>query len=308
MQLYKSRTFGEFFSDTFTFMKRNGKHFFKHYFVINGAVLLTFIALLFIAFYFFGDFLGFGGVRASGVDFDNFANENASMFVVIFGLLIVVGLIMGGLNYTFTPIYLKLYAENGKEFGTANIIGMYKKNLGKIIIFFLVCIVLSIPTIIAAAIPYLVLMFTFVGVYWLIAIIIFMYNGAFMEYLNGEKGIFECFSYSLSLIFGKKFWAASGAMWLFYLMISIIIAIPVVILYMFFLVSFITDAQVGNGPENTTAFMTVLLLVYTLFLLFAVIANNFYQLNQGIVFYSLKEEKENINTKSIIDEIGASEE
>ncbi|UNY98703.1 hypothetical protein MQE36_16700 [Zhouia spongiae] len=308
MELYKSRTFGDFFSDSFAFFKQNGKHFFKNYFIINGVFILAFIAVLFMGFYFFGDFLGLSGVQASGVDFDHFANENAGVFILLFSLMVIIITLMSVINYTFTPFYLKLYEAKGKDFSTKDIIDTYKQNLGKVIIFVLVCILLMIPTVIAAAIPYLILMFTFVGIYWMVGIIMFIYNGAFLEYINSKKGVFESFGYSITLIFGKKFWHASGAIWLYYLMVSFIIAIPIVILYFFFIISIITEKNFDENPVANPMFLIALIVVYALILLMAVIANNFIQLNQGIVYYSLKEEKENINTKSIIDEIGTSTE
>ncbi|ETN96522.1 hypothetical protein SAMN04487906_2908 [Zhouia amylolytica] len=308
MELYKSRTFGDFFSDTFAFLKQNGKHFFKQYFIINGVFILAFIAVLFMGFYFFGDFLGLSGVQASSVDFENFANENAGVFILLISLLIIIVTIISVVNYTFTPFYLKLYEANGKNFSTKDIIATYKENIGKVILFFLVCILLMIPTAIVAAIPYIILMFTFVGVYWMVGIIMFIYNGAFLEYIHSKKGVFESFGYSMSLIFGKKFWHASGAIWLFYLMIGIVMLIPFLFLYFFVIVSVLTEQNLDQNPGSNITFLVILLIVYALILILAIIANNFIQLNQGIVFYSLKEEKENINTKSVIDQIGTSTE
>ena len=45
MQLYKSRGFGEYFQDTFAFLKQNGKHLFKHFFIINGIFLLILMVI-----------------------------------------------------------------------------------------------------------------------------------------------------------------------------------------------------------------------------------------------------------------------
>jgi len=45
MQLYKSRDFSAFFQDTFAFLKQNGKHYFKHYFIVNGIFLMILMVL-----------------------------------------------------------------------------------------------------------------------------------------------------------------------------------------------------------------------------------------------------------------------
>jgi hypothetical protein len=54
--------------------------------------------------------------------------------------------------------------------------------------------------------------------------------------------------------------------------------------------------------------MTVMMLaIFLLTFLVSSILNVVLQLNQGIVYYSLKEDNENINTKSDIDLIGSGE-
>jgi hypothetical protein len=54
--------------------------------------------------------------------------------------------------------------------------------------------------------------------------------------------------------------------------------------------------------------MTVMMLaIFLLTFLVSSILNVVVQLNQGIVYYSLKEDNENINTKSDIDLIGSGE-
>jgi hypothetical protein len=47
--------------------------------------------------------------------------------------------------------------------------------------------------------------------------------------------------------------------------------------------------------------------IFLLTFLVSSILNVIVQINQGVVFYSLKEDNENINTKSDIDLIGSSE-
>ena len=53
--------------------------------------------------------------------------------------------------------------------------------------------------------------------------------------------------------------------------------------------------------------MIVMLVVFFITFIVGTILNDITQLNQGIVFYSLKEDNENINTKSVIDQIGSGE-
>ena len=71
--------------------------------------------------------------------------------------------------------------------------------------------------------------------------------------------------------------------------------------------SIFTNIENTNQEDIGNIMMIVMLLVFFLSFLIGAILGSIVQLNQGIVFYSLKEQNENINTKSIIDQIGSSE-
>ena len=78
---------------------------------------------------------------------------------------------------------------------------------------------------------------------------------------------------------------------------------------MFFMGSLFTTVPEGNvNPQEIGAtFMVIMLAVFFVTFIVGSVLNNITQLNQGIVFYSLKEDNENINTKSVIDQIGSGE-
>jgi len=62
-----------------------------------------------------------------------------------------------------------------------------------------------------------------------------------------------------------------------------------------------------NPQEIAASFMVLMMVIFFITFIVGTILNNITQLNQGIVFYSLKEDNENINTKSVIDQIGSGE-
>ena len=314
MQLYKSRDFSAFFQDTFLFIKQNGKHYFKHYFIINGIFLLILMILGYFLTKFYSEFL-FGGVLQGGNNataFDDYMNENFGMFVLLISIFIVAGLIAGLISYSYTAIYLKLFVKHhGKNFETPQIIKLYKQHIGKLFIFLLCSIIIGIPLVIVMGIGAFVLMITIIG-FLLIPVLVgafsLFYNMTLMEYLEEKRGIWDSFGYAWTLI-TKKFWAAVGSVGLFYLMAYVAQNVITIIPYLFFMGSIFTSLPEGNpNPQDIGATFTVMMLV-VFFITFIVgaILNNITQLNQGIVFYSLKEENENINTKSVIDQIGSGE-
>ncbi|WP_299555661.1 hypothetical protein [Seonamhaeicola sp.] len=313
MQLYKSRGFSEFFQDTFGFLKQNGKHFFKHYFIVNGIFLLILLAMGYFFTKFYTDVV-FGGL-ASGqgaTALDNYMNENLGLFIVFLLVFLIVALISATVSYAYVPIYLKLYEEKGgKHFSSNEVITVYKNSIGKLVIYIICCIVLAIPMLILFMIGAFALMITIIGILALPLLVggfMLFFTMVLMEYLDNKKGIWDCFGYSWDLL-SSKFWAAVGSVGLFYLMSYIAQNVVSLIPYFFGMASFLTTIEQGGPTEEEigSAMMVIMMLVFFLSFLVSAILGNIVQLNQGIVFYSLKEDKENINTKDIIDLIGSGE-
>ena len=315
MQLYKSRDFSSFFQDTFAFLKLNGKHYFKHFFIVNGFFLLILMVIGYFIMEFYTDFL-FGGVLQGGNSntvVDDYLNENAGILILLAVIFIIVGLFAGLISFSYTAIYLKLYSENGgNNFDSQHIVQVYKQNIGKLFIFLLCSILLGIPIMIALGIGAFILIITIIGILltpFLIGAFLLFYNLTLMEYLQHNRGIWDSFGYAWTLM-TKKFLAAVGSVGLFYLMAYVVQNVIALIPYLFGMASLFTTINDGGNPnpqEVGGTFMVIMLAVFFITFFVGTILNNITQLNQGIVFYSLKEENENINTKSVIDQIGYGE-
>jgi hypothetical protein len=312
MQLYKSRDFSAFFQDTFAFLKQNGKHYFKHYFIINGIFLM----ILMVLGYFFTKFyseLIFGGILQSNPNaIDDYMNDNLGLFILLVFVFLTVGLIAGLISYAYTAIYLKLYIKNnGSNFNTKAIIDSYKANIGKLFVYLLCGLLIAFPILIVSGIAMFVLAITIIG-FLLFPLVIgalsLFYNMTLMEYIEDKKGIWDSFGHAWTLL-TSKFWAAVGSVGLFFLMSYIVQNVITLIPYIFGMASLFTTIDSGSiAPQDVGGTMMVIMLI-VFFITFVVgsILNNIVQLNQGIVYYSLKEDQENINTKSIIDQIGSGE-
>ncbi|WP_138433867.1 hypothetical protein [Winogradskyella algicola] len=313
MQLYKSRSFGEFFQDTFSFLRQNGGHLYKNFFIINGI----FILILMVLGYFFSNFyteVVFGGLTNNNPNaIEDYLNQNASIVVVFVLLFVTIGLVSAIISYAFVPIYLKLYAKNdGKNFTASDIINEYKANIGNIFIYLICAIVIAIPLLILAGVISFILAITIIGIILLpivIGAISLYYQGTLMEYIENEKSVWESFGYSWTVM-SSKFWAAIGSVGLFFLMVYIVQNIVVMIPYFVFIVDMMTDINSGTAAtsqEISKSASVMMIIIFVLSYLVGLVLNLIVQVNQGIVFYSLKEDIENINTKSDIDLIGSGE-
>lgn len=311
MQLYKSRGFSEYFQDTFAFLKLYGKHFFKHYLIINGIFLIIMMVMM----YFFTKFytnLIFGGLSGNPTLLDDYMNENMGLFILIASVFVIVALVAGVISFAFVPLYLKLFSEReGQNFGTSELINAYKANIGKILIFLICGLLLGIPLAIVLGIGAFMLIITIIGILMipvLIGAFSLFYNMTLMEYMEKKRGIWDSFGYAWTLM-SAKFWPAVGSVGLFLLMSYMIQSVLSLIPYVFGMASlFITIESGTTNPQEVGATMTVVMLaIFFLSFFVGALLSVVVQLNQGVVFYSLKEDIENTNTKSVIDQIGSGE-
>ncbi|QLE01590.1 hypothetical protein HX109_08435 [Galbibacter sp. BG1] len=311
MQLYKSRTFGAYFSDTFTFLKENGKHFYKNYFIVNGLFILILLALTFFFSRYYLDFIFADSFSAEYQDSPGvFAKGNEFLLLVFFFIFFVVAACVAIINYAYTPIYFKLYDKNsGAYFSKDEIFNQLKSNLGKIFLFLLAGVLIAIPIFLVVFIAVAVLAVTIIGIPLIIIPLAWLtqfYFIAFMEYLQSEKGIFDCFSYSFTMSF-KNFGATNGSVALFYLMIQVVQGILTMIPYILGIGAIFVGSSDYTGAGNeglSTTFTTMIVFIYMLSFFLNLFLMTVLQTNQSIIYYSLKEETENIHTSSTIDEIG----
>ena len=277
MQLLQQRNFSDFFSDTFNFIKENGKHFFTNYFIINGIFLL----LQLVKNYYVGQ-----GVLLPAI------------FEMLYFLLVI---IFGILNWTFVTIYLILYNERSLEFDYKDILNYYQENVGKIIVFILMTIVISIPAIIVFYIALLLSFITIVGPFIIYAAFILWFSLAFYEYLYTNKGIIDCYGYSWTL-FAKKFWATTGSTALMLVIILIIYGVAFSFTGIF---SNFLEMNSNDPLSGIMAFQRAISAPTTLVVMtFLSILMVLLQISQGIIYFSQKELLENIATNDEIDQIG----
>lgn len=313
MQLYQNRDFNSFFQDTFTFLKEHGKHFFTHFFTISGALI---IVLAVVSYYvtktYTESFMySFSTTGSPSASIDQFANENFGAFIfTIIGVLILI-IIFWVIVYAFTPIYFKLFEKhNGTNFGMKEITNSYKANIGKLLGFVLFGFILAIPLGIVFGIIGIILAITIVGILalpFLVGIFSSLYHMTLLEQLDNKRNFWDSFGYAWQLI-TSKFWHAVGCIGIFYLMAYIIQMGIGFIQGIVQGVQSITVIQEPVGMEDMPIGSLILAIVISIIsFIISTTLQTVIQVNQSIVYYGLKETSENVNTKSVIDQIGSGE-
>lgn len=276
MQLLQQRDFSGFFSDTFRFIKENGAHFITNYFIINGIFLLIQMV-------------------------KNYYTNPMDINFMLEIIYIIFAFIFGIVNWTFVTIYMILYSKRGLDFDYRDILNFYQENIGKILVFVLVSILLLIPIIIVFYIALFLVLITIIGPFLLYAALIIWVSLSLYEYLYTNKGILDCYIYAWKL-FTKKFWATTGSTTLLYVIVFIIYGVVLTFTGVF---AAFFEMNINN-PEDTIlkfseAFTSpTTLVVMTLLSVLMVLV----QISQGIIYFSQKEQLENISTNDDIDQIG----
>ena len=313
-ELYKKRDLSAYFSDTIAFFKTFGKHYFKNYLVINGIFLMVLVVLIYFISKVYMEvlFSGITNVRNNPNYLMAYFNNNMAAIAggFIFTFLLIV--ILSMLNVSFPVIYLKLVEKtNGNAFSTQEIISGLKENIGKMIIFLLGSLFIIIPL---AAIVFVLLFFL---CFILIGIPLFIIVGsAFMSWITisyyqfilKDVGFFTALSNGFSLV-KQQFWTIVGTSFLMMLLVQIIQGFITMIPYVLSLIwMFVStqDIQSQTSRNDTFSTMGIIIAVIMVFsVLLSYIFNNFILVNQGLIYYSLQEEKENNSSKSQIDLIGS---
>lgn len=301
MQLLKKRTFNDYFSDTFAFIKENGAHFFKNYFILSSVPIVLFVL---IYYFYFQSLMNFQSMSLGGPNLlEQYVNNNMALLIVALAVIFIVMTIFGIIQYSFTPIYMKLYLTKGTEFDYKDILNvMFKEKIGKIIVYFLFTMLISVPVFIVLGLATLILLITIVG--WIIPVIVMglWFNLALFTYLDGEKGIWESFQYAWKLIF-KNFWKTVGAVTIFTIVIGFISFGVSMIMN---LISGTATIAVGFDGYNS-AIMIIMLITTAITQIVSIFLQMLMQTMNSIVYYGCVEDLENKSSLLEIDKIGLGE-
>ena len=311
-QLFKKRNFSDYISDTFTFFKVTGKHFFKNYFIINGTLLILLMVLTYFVFKVYFEMM-FSNIGVAAPNFlEDYFNNNIGLIIGVFLLFFLLIMFISLINYAFPVIYMNLYEKKkGNNFETKEIVAELKSKFGKIVIFFLVIFLLSITAgliIMGLVFALMFILIGFVLALILVPALLAFVQLSFYEYMNSEIGVFDALGKGFEKL-KQNFWPIVGSTVVMYFIIQIVITIFSMVPYIIGIASMFTSLENGNSQEESLSFLSIMMVLFMcLAMLFSYILNNLLVVNNGIIYYSLREQNENKNTLSDIDLIGTDSE
>lgn len=312
-KLYKTRDLSANLSDTIAFFKTFGKHYFKNYFVINGIFLMVLVVLIYFISKIYMEvlFSGISNAQNNPNYLMAYFNNNLPIIIGSFIITFLLVVILSMLNISYPVLYLKLFEKTGNnDFSSQEIIAGLKQNLGKMIVFFLGSLFIIMPLALIVFALLIALCFILIGIPLLFIVgpaFVSWITLSYYEYILKEIGFFTALSHGFRLV-KQQFWIVVGTTFIMMLLVQIIqgfiTMIPYVLSMIWMFVS-TQNLQAHASQTNTLSTMGILMAVIMVFsVLLSYIFNNFILINQGLVYYSLQEEKENHSTKSEIDLIG----
>lgn len=311
-QLFKNRNFSDYISDTFSFFKETGKHFFTHYFIINGGFLLILLVLFYFVFkvYFEVLFSNIGSVNQDFGSMESYFNNNIGLIIGVVTVLILLILLVSLLNFAYPIIYLNLYDKNkGDSFTTSNVLKEMKNNLGRLLGYFIKLFLISIPILLVLGGLMVLLMFIIIGIPLLFIIMpayLAWMNLSFYVYMNSNTGFLEALSKGFNLM-KERFWPIVGSNLIMLVIVQIVLTVLSMIPYVIGMASFFTSAQTQSfEEENAFSFVGIMMsIIFVFSVLLNYILNNILLINSGVIYYSLREQSENNQQQSEIDSIGS---
>lgn len=315
-QLYKKRDFSTLVSDTFSFFKIYGKDYFKNYLIINGGFLLVLLTLIyfFMKIFYEGMLSGINNqTYGNNLLFDNLY-ANLSYFitggVIAFILICIISII----NYTYPIAYLKLI-ENNTEISTKSLIDFIKSKIGKSILFFLASLISFVPIFFIVSLILIALSVIIIGIPLMLIVfpaLISWISLSYYDYISSNTSFFTSVRNGYYLL-KENLWANIASTVIMFVIVNVIVGIIYMVPYLIGIASlFANPESFQEGGTNALDNLSFMMILMTVIMIVTIISNYLLQnlifINQGIIYYSSKEEKENHTTKSNIDLIGSDSE
>jgi len=309
--LFKKRKFSDYFSDTIDFFKTTGKHYFKNYFIIIGGFLIALVVLIyFIATtYLEVLFASFNNQTANANFTLDYLSENFVLYAAVLVVFVLLAIILSIINITYPVLYLQLIEKNNRvDFSTKAIISAMKANIGRMLVFFLGMLFVIFPLALVIFGLTFLLVFIVIGVPLLFIIVPAFLSWialSYHEYIIKRVGFFTALNSGFEML-KQQFWTIVGTTILMLFAVQMLQGIVTLIPYIIGFVSLFSSISDDVSDPNAiqTGASILFVIIMTLSVLISYIFNNFMIINQGLMYYSLREENENNSINTEIDAIG----
>lgn len=302
--LYKKRDFGAYMSDSIEFFKKFWKNYFLNYISLNGVLLLI---LVLIYYFLFKD--TFEQILSNpNAEPTLFLDENIAVILTLMFLGFIVAVIFTLITTAYPIAYFRLVEKTDKETFTASeILNEIKGDVMRIVVFGLLSIFTFLPILGVFFMLSSVLVILLVGIPLLIigmGAATTWINQSLYVYLNEKVGFIDAMKAGWKILF-SKIWHIAGASTAMIFITSTLAGGVSMVFYFIGLAQMMATAN--SGDPNFEDAMPWMVAYYVTYTVLSYTLSNFIYINQGLIYYSNKEETENYAAISEIDTIGMNE-
>lgn len=302
IEMRQRRDIGEIISVYFEFFKLNLKNYLNIFITYNGLFILGFLGVSYLLV------TGFvGSVQTSQNASVGATNVDDSIIYFGLGMLgfFVLFVSTAILNYSLAAAYMVTYdGQKTREIARQAVWNLIKRQLGNIIVFILLLIIIYLGIFIAGAILSLIPLVGTLAFYLIMMAYTAWMGLSFMVMMQEGKPVTDALQGGWNLLM-KFFWKSV----LVNLVVGILVAVllimvmvvPGVLLAIYSYFSVETGADIANSPLSKiiwTVGLAVIMVVYSL-------NQSMQQFINGVLYYSLHEELYNEHARSQIDKIGS---
>lgn len=314
-QLFKERKFSDYINDTFQFFKVYGKHFFKTYFAVNGALLLLATVLVYFFSKIYMEFVFSTISNPQGNQPENlivsYFNENFGLIILAIILAFILLVTISIFQFSFPVVYLDLLdSKKGTDFTAKDVFNGMKKRISKILKFLVGSIFILLPLMMILLVINILLCFIIIGIPLLFVLIPAMLSFmqlTFFYYMNSEESFFKAIADGYDTV-KNQFWPIVGTTAVMLLIIQIISTIFTLIPYLFGIASMLTTIKSGDSEEAFSSISILMSIVMVVSIITSYIFNNLLLISQGIIYYSHIENSESSSYLDPLDMIGTDSE
>ncbi|NND63655.1 MAG: hypothetical protein HKN48_10755 [Flavobacteriaceae bacterium] len=301
IDLKQRRDIGDIIAVYFDFFKKHLKPFLNIFIRYNGLFIMGFLLVSYLMV------TGFvGSIRANPLGETNTGESDLLLGLGVlgfFGLFVVVTI----MNYSLAASYLVNYEKNPSlEVNKKAVWELVYNNIGRILLFILLLILLYIPIIIVGAV---VSFIPVVGILvrYLIGLIFTTWMGlAFMPIFYENRDVTDSLGEGWRLV-TQHFWKSVLVNFvlsiLLFILLFVVLMIPGVLIGVYAFHSLENGVDLAESPFATvvwTLALCIFLVLYTLL-------QSMMQLGNGVLYFSVHEETYNHNARKRIEQIGAGE-
>lgn len=304
IELKQRRDLGDMINVYFDFLKKNIKSFTNIFINYNGIFIL---ALLGISYLLVTGVMGLIQQNSAGrdgtsgeIEFAIYLGIGGFLFFFVFMLIIA-------LNYSLASSYMIRYEEQkAVVLDRKSVWSLITNNLGKIIVFIILLALIYLAYIIVAVILAFIPLLGALVQYVLNFAMVSWLGISFMIMLYQKKSPIDALSEGMDLVKGN-FWKCVGVNFILGLLVGLLILLVLIIPGM--IVGLYSFHAVNSGMDLLHSIVAKVIYTFGLCALLIVIAysQSLSQFINGILFFSLHEEKYNIATREKIDQIGTGE-